>query len=127
MSRLLNPGGRLVLTSRNWEKVRAACTRIDVRDRLVRRNQRNAVVSYRWQIQQDWEDEHLLEIVVAQIEPDGGVRAISERLSIWPYSYEDLVTQLQSVGLVVQSTNFHPATDNYRVVARRDRRAVRSR
>ncbi len=117
MSRLLRPGGRLVLTSRNWERVRSAGSRVDVRDRLIRRNDRNAVVSYYWQIQQRWEQEHFLEIVVAQIEPDGEVRACSERLSFWPYRYEHLVAQLQSVGLTVQSTTFDPQSDGYLVVA----------
>lgn len=120
MSRLLNPGGRIVLHSRNWELVRSAGSRVDVRDRLIRRNDRDAVVSYYWQIEQRWEEEHFLEIVVAQIEPDGAVRACSERLSIWPYRYEDLVAQLRSVGLTVQSTTFDPESDGYLVVAGRD-------
>lgn len=122
MSRLLKPGGCLVLTSRNWELVRSAGSRVDVRDRLIRRNGRDAVVSYYWQIEQQWEREHLLEIVVAQIEPDGAdgaVRACSERLSIWPYRYEDLVSELDSVGLKVETTTFDPATDGYTVVARK--------
>ena len=93
---------------------------VDVRDRLIRRNDRDAVVSYYWQIEQRWEQEHFLEIVVAQIEPDGAVRACSERLSIWPFRYEDLVAQLQSVGLKVQSTTFDPESDGYLVVAGRD-------
>lgn len=108
-----------MLHSRNWELVRSAGSRVDVRDRLIRRNDRDAVVSYYWQIEQRWEQEHLLEIVVAQIEPDGAVRACSERLSIWPYRYEDLVAQLRSVGLTVQSTTFDPESDEYVVVASR--------
>ncbi|WP_437080910.1 class I SAM-dependent methyltransferase [Streptomyces sp. enrichment culture] len=120
MSRLLHPGGRLVLHSRNWELVRSAGSRVDVRDRLIRRNDRDAVVSYYWQIEPRWEQEHFLEIVVAQIEPDGAVRACSERLSIWPYRYEELVAQLRSVGLTVQSSTFDPESDGYLVVASRD-------
>ena len=53
-------GGRLVLTSRNWELVRSAGSQVDVRDRLIRRNDRDAVVSYYWQIEQRWEQEHFL-------------------------------------------------------------------
>ncbi|MEU3363059.1 methyltransferase domain-containing protein [Streptomyces pseudogriseolus] len=120
MARLLKPGGRLVLTSRNWELVRSAGSRVDVRDRLIRRNDRDAVVSYYWQIEQHWEQEHFLEIVVARIEPDREVRAVSERLSIWPYRYEDLVAQLRSVGLTARSTTFDPEADNHVVVAGRD-------
>src|SRR4051794_30943423 len=50
MSRLLRPGGRLVLTSRTWELVRAGGSRLDIGDRLVRRNGRDALVLYRWEI-----------------------------------------------------------------------------
>lgn len=99
--------------------MRSAGSRVDVRDRLIRRNDRDAVVSYYWQIEQHWEQEHFLEIVVAQIEPDGTVRACSERLAIWPYRHEDLVAQLLSVGLEVESTTFDPESDGYTVVASR--------
>ncbi|MEV6288641.1 class I SAM-dependent methyltransferase [Kribbella sp. NPDC051770] len=118
MSRLLKPGGRLVLSSRNWELVRSAGSRVDVRDRLIRRNDRDAVISYYWQIAEEWEQEHFLEIVVAQLGPDGSVRASSERLSIWPYRYDDLLAHLQTVGLTMQSTTFAPESDNYLVVAK---------
>ena len=62
MSRLLRPGGRLVLTSRTWELVRARGSRLDISDRLVRRNGRNAVVVYRWEIASQWEEEHHIDI-----------------------------------------------------------------
>lgn len=41
-------------------------------------------------------------------------------MSIWPYRYEDLVAQLRSVGLTVQSITFDPKSDGYLVVANRD-------
>jgi SAM-dependent methyltransferase len=117
MARLLSPGGRLVLTSRTWELVRSSGSRLDTRDRLIRRNGRDAVVTYYWQIEQRWEQEHNLEIAVAQVEPDGSVRACTERLSIWPFRYEELVAQLQSVGLKVETSTFDPDADGYMVVA----------
>lgn len=117
MARLLKPGGRLVLTSRDWEHVRANGSRFEIRDRLIRRNGRDALLMYRWEIEQQWEQEHHLEITVAQLEPDGTVRSRSERLSIWPFRYEELVEQLHSVDLKVEATtptaNFH----GYTVVA----------
>ena len=117
MSRLLSPGGRLVLTSRTWELVRSIGSRLETWDRLIRRNGRDAVVTYYWQIEPRWEQEHNLEIAVAQLEPDGSVRACSERLSIWPFRYEELVAQLQGVGLRVETTTFDPTADGYMVVA----------
>ena len=117
MSRLLSPGGRLVLTSRNWELVRASGSRLDIRDRLIRRNGRDAVVTYYWQIEQLWEQEHFLEIAVAQVEPDGSVLTCSERLSCWPFRYEELVEQLRGVGLKVETTTFNADSEGYMVVA----------
>lgn len=119
MSKMLRPGGRLVLTSRTWERERAAGSRLETRDRLIRRGGRDAVVTYYWDIQPLWEQEHHLEIAVAVLQPDGSVRASSERLSIWPYSHDELVGQLNSVGLAVEKTTFDPDADGYVVVARR--------
>ncbi|HEY0948735.1 class I SAM-dependent methyltransferase [Nocardioides sp.] len=117
MSRLLRPEGRLVLTSRNWELVRAGGSRMEVWDELVRRNGRDAVVIYRWEIPRGWEQEHHIEIAVAQIEADGAVRVRSEVLSSWPYRYDDLVSELRRVGLRVESSTFDPEAEGYTVVA----------
>jgi hypothetical protein len=90
---------------------------MDVRDRLVRRNGRDAVVIYYTQIAHDWEQEHHWEIAVAQVEPDGSLRTCSERLSFWPFRYEELTAQLQSVGLTVETTTFEPDDGGYLLVA----------
>ena len=117
MSRLLRPGGRLVLTSRTWELVRAAGSRLDIRDQLVRRNDRDALVIYRWEIAPHWEQEHHIEIAVAQVNADGSVLVRSELLSSWPYRYDDLRVELQRVGLRIEKSTFDPKGDEYVVVA----------
>jgi SAM-dependent methyltransferase len=99
MSRLLRPGGCLVLTSRTWELVRARGSRPDIRDPLVRRNGRDAVMVYRLEIAPHWEDEHYTEIAIAQVEATGLVLVRSELLSCWPYRYEELEAGLHRVGL----------------------------
>ena len=119
MARLLSPGGRLVLHSRNWERVRAEGSRIDVRDRIIRRHDRDAVVIYYWEIQESWEQQHHLEIAVAQVAPDGVVTTTSERLSFWPYRYDELLDDLHSLGLRLSMTTFDPEADGYVVVAQR--------
>ncbi len=118
MSRLLRPGGRLVLTSRTWELVRAGGTRLDVRDKVIRRRGQEGVLIYSWQMQDDWDDEHHLEIAVLLIDGDGAVRTHSERLSIWPFRYEALVNHLHESGLTVESSSFAQDVDVYTVVAR---------
>ena len=117
MSRLLRRGGRLVLTSRTWELVRARGSRLDISDRLVRRNDRNAVVIYRWEIAQHWEEEHHIEIAIAQVDADGSVLVRSELLSCWPYRYDQLEAELHQVGLRTETSTFNPAAENYMVVA----------
>ena len=120
MSRLLRPGGRLVLTSRTWELVRAGGSRLDIRDQLVRRNGRDALVIYRWEIAPHWEQEHHIEIAVAQVKADGSVLVRSELLSCWPYRYDELGSELHSVGLRVDKSTFDPEAEGYMVVATKE-------
>ena len=73
-----------------------------------------------WQIAATWEQEHHLQIVVAQVEPDGTVISGSERLSIWPFRYDELIAQLQAVGLKTDDVTFDPDGGGYKVVAVRE-------
>jgi SAM-dependent methyltransferase len=125
MARLLRPGGRLVLTSRTWELVRAGGSRLDIHDQLVRRNGRDALVIYRWEIAPRWEQEHHIEIAVAQVGADGSVLVRSELLSCWPYRYDELRSGLNSVGLNsvglrVEKSTFDPESEGYSVVATKE-------
>jgi SAM-dependent methyltransferase len=90
MSRLLRRGGHLVLTSRTGVLVRARGSRLDISERLVRRNGRDAGVVYRWEIAPHWEDEHHIEVAVAQVDAAGSVLVRSKLLSCWPYRYGEL-------------------------------------
>jgi len=117
MARLLRRGGRLVLTSRTWELVRARGSRLDIADRLVRRNGRDAIMIYRWEIAPRWEDEHHIEIAIAQLGGGGSVIVRSELLSCWPYRYDELEAELRRVGLRTEVSTFNPEAENYTVVA----------
>ena len=52
-----------------------------------------------------------------QLASDGTVLTCSEKLSCWPFRQEELVSQLQAVGLEVESNTFDPDEENYMVVA----------
>lgn len=119
MSRLLRPAGRLVLTSRTWELVRARGSRLDIWDHLVRRNGRDAVVIYRWDIAPHWDEEHHIEIAIAQVEAGGPVLVRSELLSCWPYRHEELEEELRRAGLRTEVDTFDLEAENYKVVARK--------
>jgi len=81
--------------------VRAGGTRLDVRDRVIRRRDSDGVLIYHWQIEDHWDDEHHLEVAVALIESDGSVRTYSERLSIWPRVPERSVGRTVTCGFVL--------------------------
>ncbi len=118
MSALLSRSGRLVLTSRTWELVRAGGTRMDVWKRVGTRRGQDGVVIYSWHVEELWPQEHQLEIAVVRIHRDGSVISKAERLSLWPFRYEELVAELQRVGLEVDPSTFAPETEVYMVVAR---------
>jgi SAM-dependent methyltransferase len=117
MARVLRPGGRLVLTSRNWELVRDRGSRLDIGDRLVRRNGRDAVVVYRWEVAPHWEEEHHIEIAIAIVDAAGSVDVRSELLSCWPYRYDQLDVELHRLGLRTEMSTFNSEAENYMVVA----------
>ena len=94
---------------------------LDISDRLVRRNGRDAVVIYRWEIAPQWEQEHHIEIAVAQARKGQG-RSSSARNCCrrWPYRYDELVVELHSVGLRVDKSTFDPEAEGYMVVATKE-------
>jgi len=119
MASVLADGGVLVLTSRNWEQIRAAGSRLDVWDRLVERAGRTAVVVYSWQIPPAWETEHQLEISVAVLQEGDRLQATTERLSIWPFTHHDLRDDLTATGLRLTGSTYDPTQTGYLVTAER--------
>jgi SAM-dependent methyltransferase len=119
MAGVLRPGGVLALTSRNWEQIRSAGTRLDVRDRLVERAGRKAVVVYSWQVPPAWDAEHRLEISVAELREGDRLRVTTEQLSVWPFRHEELQADVESAGLRLTASTYDPTEANYLVTAER--------
>lgn len=121
MASQLRPGGVLVLASRNWERVRATRTGLEVGDRLVERGGRRALVVYAWTIPERWEERHRVEIAVALIGDSGEVEAHRERLDLWAFSAADLDGDLRAAGLEPGAGTYSPDAERYLVTARRAR------
>ena len=119
MAHVLRPGGRLVLTSRNWEMIRRAGSGITVGDHVVVRDGRRAVVIYDWSLRDDWQEPHRLDIAVAVLQDQDAVRTTSASLDFWPFRNEDLAADLDAVGLTLETSTYEPEVDRYVVVARR--------
>ena len=119
MAHVLQPGGRLLLTSRNWEMIRRAGSAITVGDHVVVRAGGRAVVIYDWSVRDDWEETHRLDIAVAVLQGRDAVRTTSVSLDFWPFRNEDLAADLDAVGLTLESSTYEPEVDRYLVLARR--------
>ncbi len=117
MARLLRPGGVLVVTSRNWELVRAAGAGLRVADALVERGGERGLVIYAWTIAARWEDPHDLEVAVSLIADDGSVSTRGERLRFWPFTHEELEADLRAAGLTRVTPAYGPDAERYMVTA----------
>src|SRR4051794_8301250 len=62
MSRLLQGGGRLLLTSRNWELVRSTGSHLHIADQLVVRDERRGLVIHSWVLPGRWSQRHRLDV-----------------------------------------------------------------
>ena len=119
MARVLQPSGRLLLTSRNWEAVKAAGSRLAVADSVIVRGAQRGVVVHAWSLPDSWEERHRLDVAVALLDESGGVEMITEALDFWPFSHDHLLTALASVDLKLDITTYDDTADRYLVVARR--------
>ena len=105
----LTPGGLLVLTSRNWERVRAEANATET---TVERHGQTARVEYRWEIPPAWDDPHHMDITVALPESTH-----SERLTFWPFTHETLEADLRATGFEPRDSTYADAADRYLVTA----------
>ena len=121
MAGAMKPGGLLVLTSRDFERMRAVDPGLQVFDHVVERDGRRGVVIYSWWLADDWEDEHAFDVAVALVDDDGGVRTLGERLRFWPFSHDMLREDLEAAGLTLETTTHEDDPDRYIVTARRSR------
>ncbi len=119
MSALPAPGGVLVVTSRNWERVRREGSGLRIADRLVERDGRRGLVIYAWDIPDAPDDPHVLDVAVALLDDDDIVTTHRERMRFAPFTHEELDDELRAAGLVAESSTFADYCERYLVTARR--------
>jgi len=122
MRGVLGDGGLLVVTSRNWERLRAARPRLQVADRLIERDGRRGLVIHSWTIPDAWDRPHYLDLGVAMFDQADEVTTVAERLTFSPFTHQALDADLRAAGMTLLSSTYSPDTDRYVVTARRGRR-----
>jgi SAM-dependent methyltransferase len=118
MAAVLHPGGRLVVTSRNWELVRRAGSGLRVGGRLVERDGGRGLVIYAWEIPAARDGPHAVEVAVALVGDDGAVTTHRERLRFEPFTHAELAGDLRAAGLEPESSTYTPESERYLVTAR---------
>lgn len=120
MAVVLRPGGLLVVTSRTWEQVREAGTRLQIAEQLVVRGDRRGLPIYAWTIPDRWDEPHFFDVAVALVEDDGAVSTHRERFAFWPFTEQQLREDLRAAGLEPEGAGV-PAdkAGRYLVTARR--------
>jgi SAM-dependent methyltransferase len=97
MCSVLRPGGLLVLESRDWEHVRSARQRLEVRDRVAVRDGVRGFTVLIWTIPDRIEETHVAELVVF-LERDLVVSHRLVELRFIAYTIDDLTAYLREAG-----------------------------
>jgi SAM-dependent methyltransferase len=97
MFSVLRPGGVLVLESRDWERLRSAGQRLEVRERVAVRDGVRGFTVLFWTIPEHIEETHLAELVVF-LEHDLVVSHRLVELRFIAYTVDDLKAQLRGAG-----------------------------
>lgn len=120
MAAVTAAGGRLAITSRNWELVRETGSAIDVAPAVLERGGRRGILIHNWIVAEEWEQQHELHIAVALLDPDGdGVETVSERLTFWPFRHGQLQSELRDAGYAIEQSTYDPGVERYLVTALR--------
>jgi len=119
MAGALRPGGVLLVTARNWERVRATRSGLDVAEEVVEREGRPGLAVRSWAIPDDPAARHELEVAVVLLGPGRAVTTVSERMPFWPFTHGALDEDLAAAGLTPESSTYAPDADRYLVTARR--------
>ncbi len=112
---ILNVGGRLVLDTRNWEKLlteRNRYTHFDPRSRAGKR----CVPIYIWNFPQKTNEPIEVEVLLP-IEHEGKVDLHVHPIVCHPFTFKQLQTCLAEAGFAVMESDYSPNHDWYRVIA----------
>ncbi|GHF04192.1 class I SAM-dependent methyltransferase [Streptomyces morookaense] len=117
--------GKLLVTSRNWEKLHAERQRLAVPSQLQRHGERQGLGIYLWSIPETWGAPHVAEIVILVFEGDAVVSRRHE-ITFQPFRHDELVDRMEQSGLSVVGDSYEADADWYSIIVQRaDRSASR--
>jgi SAM-dependent methyltransferase len=115
---MVRPGGRVLVDSRNWEKLHAERRIVQLAERAVIRNGQRCVVLYAWEIPDRLDQEHVAHIVLI-FEDGDRIEPREYRIGFRPFTVNELRERLKAAGLTEVDTDFDEARDRYAITATR--------
>ncbi len=119
MSSVLVQGGRLVVESRDWERMREERQRFEVRENAPVRDGVRGFCVYVWTIPDRWEEDHVADVLVV-LERDGAVSHHSTELRFMAYPRSELLASLAISGFEAMEVS-EAGRGRYFVTARKAR------
>jgi SAM-dependent methyltransferase len=120
MASVLRRGGLLVVDARNWERLRALGTRVEVEDHLRQRGSERALTIRSWRVGDDDGREPLyMDAVVALIDERGAVTARRDTLRFCTFTHDQLEDDLRAQGFEPRSSSWDEQVGYYAVTAER--------
>ena len=115
LAAVLRPNGKLVVDSRNWEKLHRERHTVLVHDRPICRDGRRCIVMYAWEIPDEFDREHVAHLVF--VFDDGEALVPREHaVAFRPFTFEQLRERVRAAGLREVDSDFDPNADRYSVV-----------
>ena len=115
MRAVLRSGGKLVIDSRNWERIRKEKTRFTPCQWRERAGQRCLPI-YVWDFPERFEDAHTIEVLLVS-DSGGKVSVRSYPIVYYPFRAEDSIERLRSAGFTNIQNRFSENCEGYRVIA----------
>jgi glycine/sarcosine N-methyltransferase len=118
MRAVLKPNGKLLLATRNWEKLRRENVRASVANTVLERDGMQCISVYLWDHQANWDAQHSVELLLI-FEHDGHVTSRCYALTYRPIRYEELCACMEEVGFAIHRDSYRRDTDWYEIEGRR--------
>ncbi len=117
MRAVLDPGGLLVVNSRDWERLRSERPRMTVADRVIERDGLRCTSLYVWTLPETWDAPHGADIVFV-LDRDGALTYRRHQIRFVPFRRDELEARVRAAGFDEIEIHDQDA-GRYRLSARR--------
>ncbi|MTI70336.1 MAG: class I SAM-dependent methyltransferase [Firmicutes bacterium] len=107
-------GGKIIIDTRNWDKVLKENTRFNTSDVIEYKGKRY-IFTYIWNLN-GFNKASNVEILFIEITDDKETSCKSLKLNFMPFTHYDFILVLKNCGLKILKDNFHLDADNYSVI-----------